>query len=59
MTIETVTQQLREGNPGIVVGRSQGGIVLRVQMMQQGEEQVVAARLLEILEQAGRTYEVG
>jgi L-seryl-tRNA(Ser) seleniumtransferase len=59
MTIETVIQQLREGNPGIVVGRSQGGIVLRVQMMQQGEEQVVAARLLEILEQAGRTYEVG
>lgn len=49
LTVDQVIDQLREGEPGIVVDRSETGIVLRIQMMQDGEEMLVAKRLKEIL----------
>lgn len=48
LTVDQVEQQLREGEPGIVVDRFETGIALRVQMMQDGEEVLVAKRLKEI-----------
>jgi uncharacterized pyridoxal phosphate-dependent enzyme len=49
MTVDEVVCQLREGKPGIAVDRSPSGLVLRVQMLQAGEESLLAARLIEIL----------
>lgn len=49
MTLDQVVQRLREGEPGIAVDRTDTGIALRVQMMQGGEEKLVASRLKEIL----------
>ena len=51
LTVEAVIQQLQAGDPGIVVGRSPGGLVLRAHMLQAGEEKILAARLLEVLGQ--------
>jgi len=50
MTKDKVMRELREGDPGIAVGRSPTGIVLRVHMLEEGEEREVAARLIEILQ---------
>ncbi len=52
LTADEVVQQLRSGEPGIVVGRYPSGLALRVHMVQEGEERIVAARLLEILGRA-------
>jgi L-seryl-tRNA(Ser) seleniumtransferase len=49
MTKEEVMRRLREGDPGIVVGQSPTGIVLRVHMLEKDEEKLVADRLGEIL----------
>jgi hypothetical protein len=51
MTTDAVVELLRAGEPGIVVDRSPTGIILRVHMMQQGEEKLVADRFAEILSQ--------
>lgn len=51
LTVEAVIQQLRDGDPGVVVGRSPDGLVLRTHMLQAGEERILAARLLDILGQ--------
>jgi uncharacterized pyridoxal phosphate-dependent enzyme len=48
-TVDDVIGQLREGEPGIAVDRSPSGFVLRVHMLQPGEESLLAARLIEIV----------
>jgi uncharacterized pyridoxal phosphate-dependent enzyme len=52
-TMDSVVRQLREGEPGIAVDRSPTGFVLRVHMLQAGEERPLAARLIEILNHPG------
>jgi L-seryl-tRNA(Ser) seleniumtransferase len=49
MTKAEVIRKLKEGNPGIVVGESPDGIILRVHMLERGEEALIADRLIEIL----------
>jgi len=49
MTKDEVVRKLREGEPGIAVGQSPAGIVLRAHMLEPGEEKIVAARLIDIL----------
>jgi len=49
MTKDEVVRELREGDPGVVVGQSPAGIVLRVHMLEEGEEKLVADRLQDIL----------
>jgi len=49
MTRDEVVRKLREGDPGIVVGESPTGIVIRVHMLEEGQEKEVTARLMAIL----------
>jgi hypothetical protein len=45
----SVMQALREGDPAIVVRRSGKGVMIDPMTMQAGEEDIVAARLREVL----------
>ena len=49
MSKDDIVDKLRTGNPGIVTGESSNGIILRAHMLQEGEEEQVVMRLLEIL----------
>ena len=49
MTRDEVVRKLREGDPGIVVDESPTGIVVRVHMLEEGQEKEVTARLIAIL----------
>lgn len=49
LTAGEVARQLHDGEPCIVVGQYPSGLVLRMHMVQEGEEKLLAARLLEIL----------
>ncbi len=55
-TREKVTRELADGTPSIRVGRVSGtgdkGILISVLTLQEGEEQIVAARIAEILKRA-------
>jgi L-seryl-tRNA(Ser) seleniumtransferase len=53
MTRREVIEALRSGEPGIIVGESQTGIVLNPQMLNPGEEQIVVQRLKQILSGQG------
>ncbi len=56
ITRENVTRELSDGTPSIRIGRISGtgdkGILVSVLTLQEGEEQIVAARLAEILKKA-------
>jgi L-seryl-tRNA(Ser) seleniumtransferase len=47
-----VMEALRAGDPSIVVGQSRSSLVINPQTLEDGEEQIVAARLREVLERA-------
>ena len=56
ITREQVTRELADGNPSIRIGRVSGtgdkGILFAVHTLQEGEAEVVAARVVEILRRA-------
>ena len=56
LTREQLTKELHDGNPSIAFGRVAGtgrdGVLISVFQLQKGEEQIVAARLREILKKA-------
>lgn len=52
ISIGEIQARLREGDPGIVVGTFDKGLVLNPQMLEEGEEKVVVSRLKEILQTA-------
>jgi len=47
--VSAVIQALRAGDPSIAVGQSRSSLVINPQMLEEGEERVVAARLREVL----------
>ena len=49
LTADEIVRRLQEGEPSIVVGRYPSGLALRMHMVQEGEEKLLAARLVEIL----------
>jgi L-seryl-tRNA(Ser) seleniumtransferase len=50
ISIPEIQARLREGDPGIVVGTFEKGLVLNPQMLEDGEEKIVVGRLKEILQ---------
>lgn len=54
-TIEQITQMLEDGEPGVRIGASDGGEALAVfpVNLRPGEEEILAARLKEVLTQGG------
>lgn len=48
LTKSEIIQKLWEGNPRIVVDESPIGIIIRMMMLESGQEKMVAEKLLEI-----------
>ena len=56
LTVEQALQRLREGEPGVAAWSAPGAPVLNPQVLEPGEERIVAERIRALFTQAGSNW---